>query len=356
MVAIIIPTINRSELLIRQLTYYADLGCDHTIYVGDSSTGDHAERTQNAVKQLDGRVGIVYERLPEATDYQAIHQLLQRVQEPYVALAGDDDFLVPGSLEKCAGFLDAHPEYGSAHGNAIMFSLGSEGGYGELVNSGYYPQGPVEQTSARLRLIELMGGYWPLCFSVQRVELYGKAAALASELRDTNFPELISSCLPVIGGKAKELDCLYLLRQHHYRRYGIFLPDSYDWVTSPEWLSSYHVFRDQLAQEIALQDGISVDEAQEVVKLALWSYLANQLATSSHGRGGGTNPPPPSFLRRVARAIPGVPQAWQLLRSFNANGDGRFTLPALMRSSSPYHDDFMSVYRAVTTPSYMLDH
>ena len=39
-VGIAIPTMNRSEFVIRQLNYYAQVGCHHTIYIVDSSPTD----------------------------------------------------------------------------------------------------------------------------------------------------------------------------------------------------------------------------------------------------------------------------------------------------------------------------
>jgi hypothetical protein len=89
------------------------------------------------------------------------------------------------------------------------------------------------------------------------------------------FRELLSCCLSIIRGKAKELDCLYLIRQAHDER--LFVPDAYDWITSPDWLPSYQIFCDCLMEELAQQDGISVDEAPGEVKGAFWSYLARAL-------------------------------------------------------------------------------
>ena len=52
-VGIVIPTIYRSEFLVRQLRYYAKVGCDHSIYIGDSSQGLHADQLQEAVHYLE---------------------------------------------------------------------------------------------------------------------------------------------------------------------------------------------------------------------------------------------------------------------------------------------------------------
>ena len=43
-VAILIPTMNRADFVIRQLQYYASVNCPHTIYIGDSSNQENSEK------------------------------------------------------------------------------------------------------------------------------------------------------------------------------------------------------------------------------------------------------------------------------------------------------------------------
>ena len=45
-VAILIPTMNRSDFLIRQLNYYANVKSQHPIYIGDASNIEHKARTE----------------------------------------------------------------------------------------------------------------------------------------------------------------------------------------------------------------------------------------------------------------------------------------------------------------------
>jgi len=134
-----------------------------------------------------------------------------------------------------------------------------------------------------------------------------------------------------------------LVRQVHDQRY--LLPGVFDWITSPNWLPSYQVFRDCLAKELVQQDEISVDEAREVVKQAFWSYLAKGLTKKWHNQYGHVTR---NRLRQTARAIPGARRVWRLLRSLQSRGYDEISLPALLHPSSPYHADFMPIYRAAT--------
>ena len=350
MVGIIIPTINRSGFLIRQLAYYADLGSKHPLYIGDSSDSQHAQCTQEAVRKLRNRVPINYFRFPGASDYQTISELVQRVEEPYVAFMGDDDFLVPATLDKCAVFLDENPDYSSAHGSGMLFNIGSDGEYGEFLTTSEIAQPPIEGKTASSRLVDFLRSYWSLPFSVQRTEIYQTAAQEGAMLSDPSFPELLTGCLSVIRGKAKKFDCLYLARQNHPNRFGVYLPDIFEWVTKSDWLSSYERMRDILAGELRRQDNISIETGCEVVKEAFWSYLSQALDRKWHGRYPDSSSRRNGSFRSMVRRSPAALQVWRLLRSRLSPGSRRFSLPALLRRSSPYHDDFMPIYRAVTAP------
>jgi hypothetical protein len=159
--------------------------------------------------------------------------------------------------------------------------------------------------------------------------------------------ELLIGCQSVIQGKVKELDCLYLVRQVHDRRY--LAPDMFDWITSPNWLQSYELFRERLSEELAQQDEITIDQAREVVKQAFWAYLARGLGKKWASLYTQNGAGPRYRVRETARRIPGLRWAWRNGWSFLPGENNKMSLPALLRPTSPYHADFMPIYRAITS-------
>lgn len=340
---------NRPDLLIRQLSYYATVGCRHTIYVGDSSETDHAEQAAAGIRILKDRVNIVYVRFSRLNATQVLSKMLPLVKEPYATYIADDDFLVPSSLERCAQFLEEHPDFSTAHGVAALFSLSSSGAYGKVAWLSRYGQRAVEHTSARQRLIDYLENYYVGLFSVHRTEDLRTETEPSMLIPDRTFHgELLPCCLSILRGKAKTMDCLYLIRQAHDRRY--HLPDIYDWITSPDWLTSYEAFRDCLAEELSRQDKVGIEEAKAVVKQAFWLYLGRYLMNKWEARYNRNGSEPLSRLRETARRIPGLRSAWHGMRSFLPGDYNKMSLEGLLRPSSPYHDDFMPIYRAITTP------
>ncbi|MFH1683609.1 MAG: TIGR00180 family glycosyltransferase, partial [Candidatus Margulisiibacteriota bacterium] len=278
MITIMIPTMNRSDFLIPLLNYYVDTGYKHWISIGDSSTGDHLERNKEAIARLKGKLKINYHEYPGVCISKCIKKLTENIATPYAVFVADDDFIVPNALERCLDFLEKHPDYAAAHGKALLFSRLS-------LRVGPYGQRAVEGETAAKRLLDLLGNYTVTLFSVMRAEIWQKIFKYSEVISDRAFSEeLLPVCLSVVSGKIKHLDCFYLLRQHHDRR--AFHLDVYDRVTSPNWFPSYQIFTNCLVEELVRQDGITMDEAREVVKQAFWSRLSKGLVNKYQSRYG----------------------------------------------------------------------
>ncbi len=343
-ITLLIPTMNRSDFLIRLLRYYWELGFQGCICIGDSSDAADLERTKRAIEVFQEKLNIDFKEYPGLSDADCLQQLIKSVSTPYAALVPDDDFLVPAALEQCALFLDQHPDYNAAHGKGLAVGLKSDGAHGEVAWVLHYKQTAVEGETAAERLCSHLSNYSVALFSVHRIESWREMYKDVFLLTKRLSGELLPCCLSVIQGKMKEMDCLYVMRQSHNKRYsGISIKK---WTGDKTWLSSYQIFRDCLAKELTVYDGISIDEAREVVDQAFSSYLASLPAESWLRQYAIPR------LLQFARYVPGARQVWRtsrlVLRSMNLIGRDEIPLTSLLDSSSPYHADFMSIYRAMT--------
>ena len=301
---------------------------------------------------LQKRLNVVHMPLPGLNVIQAMSELLKSVNEPHAAFAGDDDFLVPSSLEKCAGYLDTHPDFSLAYGFLASFTLESlHGAYGEVTFAQLARWRPVEQQWARKRLLDFSGNPFANIYAVHRIEEFRTAMdASLTVASSIPFTELLTSCISIVRGKAKQLECLYLVRQHH-DRFPHPVPDVYEWFTGPAWFTSYQIFRETLAGELAQQDELSMDEAGEVVKQAFWSYLVDRIPKGWHSRYGQKASGVRARLREVAKSISPVRNTWRQLQSRRHGGLYHISLETLLKRSSPFHADFMPVYRGLAAPA-----
>jgi glycosyltransferase domain-containing protein len=347
--------LNRSHFLIKMMRSFRDLEFGGCLLIGDSSDATHFERTQRAIEALGLQYQVVHRGFPGLRAAECIRELVPLVQTDYALWMCDDDILVPGALEACVEFLGHNPDYSAAGGVAVALDMDQLNQ--EQVNSSWkYRVGDVEADSASKRLLKLLVDYSVVGYSLSRTEQFAKRfqPEAGPQRSDVVFAtELLPVCMTVVQGKAKMLNRLFVVRQIHTQRY--LNPDLFDWITGPGWHSSFQVFRDCLAEEITRQDGISIHEAEQVVKQALWSYLARSLNLKFQGRYARAKGGLPSRLRRTASAVPGLRRAWHGFRSFLPGNNNGLSLPALLRRSSPYHADFMPIYRAITTGPNPLD-
>ena len=375
-VAILITTMNRSGFLIRLLRYYASLGSPHPVYIGDGGDREHQKRTELAIEELQSQINIHYHYWPEINDRQTLKRLGEVAGESYCAYTGDDDFLIPDSLSKCAEFLEDNSEYRTSQGKAVLFSLKQPGPFGAMDGIGpYWSKKEAEEKTGVERILHFGQNYWVPQFSVHRRSEFVEDSLYFENILDRSFGELIHNFTFISKGKSKFIDCLYLLRQGHGANYR--LPDAFDWLTGPDWYPSFQIFRDALTLALMETDGIAKETAEETVKQAFWAYLGfvpikyqqKYGKSSSFKQNATVNGKVNSqeSLRELVKKIPGTSQAAALLR--NAKNlivpghedlmtkedrlvmraeKGELSLPVLLHPSSPYHEDFLPVYEAIT--------
>lgn len=366
MITIVIPTLNRSDFVIRTLRYYAEAGFTGSIIVGDSSGPEHRLRLEAFVAGIRGRLEVTLFSCPELNDRETLHRLATMVQTPYVAFIGDDDFLVVPGLQACAHFLDAHPDFVAANGLGWAFTVASarglEGVYGKLEITESYPQpeflqaGPVERFAAH------MADYRVTLFSLHRAAAWREMWHSVLPFDDRAFgAELLPSVMSPVLGRTKHLDCLYLLRQSHPRRYQ--LPNAGSWLSNPRWRRNYMLFRDLLAERLSASARLSVAEAAELVEGAfVRGYLAHfperdryfpsAAASSQPGEPAAVGMP-----RRILRRL-----YWEARTALSRRSRAASAKAAMARlrddwlePGSEHHAAFAPVHRIIANPPTRVD-
>jgi glycosyltransferase domain-containing protein len=341
--SLIIPTMNRPELLLRLIHYYHGLGFSGRILIGDSSEEKVFLETAELLNAYVDKLFVDHRHLPRHSVSEVVSVLAEDVTTDYVALLPDDDFLTPSGIGECVSFLNSNPQYVAAHGIGVLVS--SEGGDCRRIDGACsYPQPRLDGETAAERLDAHLAGYSVSLFSVHRATVWKRMYSPVAKVQrphdvsDKSFvDELIPCCLSVVCGKIKQLDRLYLVRQVHEDRY--LLPTWFKWISSEKWLPSYTYFRQCLAQEIAGTDLVSQEAAADLVDEVFASYLQESISfhkvkpgrESASGRLAWIPIPVRKVLRRLRVVL--VP--------------AHISLDSLLVSSNPYNGDFMPVYSSV---------
>ena len=348
-VAILIPTKNRSDFLIRQLKYYASVDSMHPIYVGDSSEKKDKEKILNIINLLKNKLEIKYFYFPKENGTDVINKISSEIKENYVAYNGDDDLLVPNSLSKCANFLNDNKDFRTAQGLALIFSLKNEknqahGQFNWLDRYTRYPQS-LENT-AKERFINFSKNYWVPEFSVHRSQEWLEDIKNLENVKDFYFAEYIRCFSFITGGKSKYIDCLYLLRQVHSDRSVV----SQNMIDDKLWDKSYKVFLENIAKILYKKDGLNFEEAKKIVdKQFSENFLLKQ--KSFQVKKNKKN-----FLRNLIQRNLSYKNV-DILRKIKKilTMSDKPLLIDLLKKNSKYYDDFFPLYAKITNVSESVD-
>lgn len=349
---IVIPTKNRSSFLARALGYYRDVDCEFPILLGDSSDQKHLDLTKKLVNNIGSKLKIHHLIDPGTTQTTAagwqtdtfLRDLITYVDTPYVALYADDDFAVVKNLRHGIKFLETHQEYSFVCGSAAWFALQSGTANGKIAGLARYIQHEYSGNTPKDRLNHLLRNYSVLEYGISRtVEKQIRWNKVFEAEVDNLTGELINCCLVVLQGKVKQLNQLFLIRQAHSAQTSLAPGDVFDWGSEILFPDRFKKLKEIIAGELSIRMDVSRESADEIFKYAFWRYLSNAL--------GNTHPENKLASRRtnirkfVAR-IPGAPNIIRKIRDLSGRG---LSLNSMLNRASPYHSDFMPIYRAINT-------
>jgi glycosyltransferase domain-containing protein len=280
-ISILIPTLNRSDYLLRALTYYRHMGFKGHICIGDSSNEQHVRTVKQAINELENQLHIIYRYYPNPPyfhDGMVMKALIELAPSNYLVYSGDDDILIPAALARCADFLKHNPEYSAAHGLRVSFKLNSKGPYGQIDETRYSKQHILESATAAQRWRSYMRYAASTQYYVHRKQtwrrMYRDVPCAPSRYLG---PELLPCSLTTILGKVKQLDCLSTVFQDHQNLNNrIFSFEShpiYTLIQQPQWSPSVQGVRKRIVDALARQDNCSLEAAQDIFDQEFWHQL-----------------------------------------------------------------------------------
>lgn len=354
-VAILIPTMNRADFVIRQLRYYASVDCLHTIYIGDSSNQENSEKIKNEINKLKDKINIVYEYLPNLTrgSADAAKHLLLTVKEKYSCYSCDDDYQVPNSLTICAEFLENNPDHATAGGYSVIFRLKNNNIYGDLDNLNDYVLRKILNNTASERLINFLSDNFVPLFLVNRTDQLLKSHDHVTEIKDHMFSsEIVPCALSIIAGKSTTLDCLGYVRQMH-DQHRVQLEPS-EWVTSQDWNESYKIYEHVLSESISKKDSIPLENAIKIARRAFTGQLVKWLSAEQRNYNSNNSLPKKNYKNVVKSIRHKIAKTFPFIKSiYRSYLKPRLTEKMelhyeVLQSSSKYYKDFKPVMDSFT--------
>jgi glycosyltransferase domain-containing protein len=209
MVTLIIPTLDRQDLLLRAIDYYQYFDCK--VLIADSSDNKFVHKFPD---------NIIYKHLPKACWTEKLYEAAKDIVTPYVCLVPDDDYLLESSLKEGTFFLGNNLEYASVQGRYYKFELIEN----QVVFSPRYDlksnSYAIESEDRYSRLAKTFNPYFPQIYSVHRTNLFVKGCKFASVFKGYDFEsfpitELLTPLVPMCYGKHKVLPILWMVRDYY---------------------------------------------------------------------------------------------------------------------------------------------
>lgn len=359
MISILIPTLNRSDFLIRALHYYSNVGFGGYICIGDSSNEQHSEKNKYVIQALKDKINIIYRTFPNPPYIHVgmvMKELIGLAPTPYAVYAGDDDFVIPSGLEQCIAFLEDHPEYSAAHGIRVSVRLKSSRAFGELESANFASQPILEHEIATERWKGYMRFAISTQYSTHRTETWRRMYKDVALVPIQYFgPELLPCSMSSILGKRKGLDCLSVVFQKNENRYLNWDKQSmYNLITQKDWFASFKIIQDCIIEELMRQDNIDKKKAQEIFNRELWHHILSFLQWQYHRRYNEFSST--DSIKNILGRVPGLTILNRFIRKKpTMNGLDRkyknqISLNSLLNPSHPFYNDFIVVYQSIVTP------
>jgi glycosyltransferase domain-containing protein len=273
-VALLVPTLNRIDFVIRLINYYASINSPHPIFIGDASSQSSKDLV---IKAAQDKLDIYYYHWEKLNDRKTMIKLAEKAQSAnvsnYCVFSGDDDFFVLESLSKCAEFLDENLEYATAQGRAFIFKLNKDGPYGDLqIINIYWDKKELHGETALERINEITSNYWVPNFSVHRInEFKDDISNGVDKIVDKMCGEYANSITFAMRGKSKFIDCLYFARNVHS---SIDHLSRGDWIKNEDFELSYIELINSVSEILSRNHNLSLDDSNLKAKFSVEKLFA----------------------------------------------------------------------------------
>ena len=283
--SLIIPTYEGTPFLRRCLDHLKSVEYPGHVLLADDSTGEHREFVQSCASRYP-ELWIDVHLYDHGTRFlDKLCRSMDRISARFVMLCGQDDFVMPGAIERVVRALDADAGLSCARGRVARFRIrrkeGATGADRVAIDFSPHPMHAYREERAVDRVLAHIRGYSSTLYSAHRrphlIESFRRTEAAT---KNVIFMQYLSSCITAALGRVECIDALFLARQAHAASWAAqLMRDIEHWpllVASPKFSAYYQEFRSALIEllrgEPDADERLSerIDEAfVDLVKLGL---------------------------------------------------------------------------------------
>ncbi|KPK09059.1 MAG: hypothetical protein AMJ64_01440 [Betaproteobacteria bacterium SG8_39] len=265
--ALLIPTYQGTPFLRRLLDFLDAEQYPGHIVLSDNSSGEHRAFVESCPARYPGLWLDVQCYAFDIGFLDKLARTLETLDARNVMLCGQDDYVVPETLEKLLGLIEADPGLACVRGRVARFLLRPVAQEGQKPAARLHlnntPMLPYEDPDPVKRVLAHMRAYTSTLYSLhRRAQLLECFRFTDAATRNVIFWQYLSSCVTVALGRVACLDELFLARQIHKDSWSATAQDNEHWpllVTSPNYSSYYQGFRSALVDFLMRRAGAEDD-------------------------------------------------------------------------------------------------
>jgi len=273
-ITFVIPTYKRYSHLKRLLKFYNSYNLHSHFLILDSSPFDPQDET--LLRMLNAK-NVTWKRYDKNIFFaRKVSDGCRNISTDYAVLNADDDFIIPGSIEKCIEKLTKNLDLSSVYGYYFHHSSYENSKKSKFSIGRIYKGGKgAMQESARDRMVNyLNGGVVPPFYSVQKSNIFkliwnetGKFTSM------WGLGEILPCCLTLIYGKVELLPIFFASRE----------PNDYQFVDnemSKQWYSEDRIKKATkcIAQHLSKVENISIHEAEKIFRKNIGTFEDFEIA------------------------------------------------------------------------------
>jgi glycosyltransferase domain-containing protein len=277
----VIPTYNRPTLLAHTLRYLENIKFKFPLAICDTTPQSLRDANKAIIEGLSGKLQLEYVWYDFAAFphrnfavARSVVQALESFDDEYAVLCADDDYHVFPMVEFCMEFLDAHPDFVTAHGRLLHVAtfdpeLADPVGMPTSALWGFVRQPKTcASDDPVMRLREILNSDGGTYYSVHRREILIHNMETTRSVTYGWFLDPLTSFLDAIEGKSYSGNAIYSVRPYHAYPPNEYEPsfrlDISQIANQPDYALAQSSFCDAIALELHERSQIPLDKASQI--------------------------------------------------------------------------------------------
>jgi glycosyltransferase domain-containing protein len=273
---VILPTRNRSQLVVAMLKLFKSVGFRHRIIIADSS-----DTLNRSLERATAKGAAIMRRYPPDVGlYEKLVDVAASVTTPFVLTIPDKKFTLPYGIDELLACLQSRADYVAASGYVLRYAMQEPDI--DIYRVHIFTPSIVDEDPLR-RVFKLMRRYQPSAFALFRTEALLACAKQASAVRGLIFQEIMFMNALVLQGKVARLPVVFGLHGPELSHSPFVQRDPMHWFLADgrSFLEHYRRYCDVLAAHILrlgirLPDGVDLNRLLDLIHA---SWLGHNVDT-----------------------------------------------------------------------------